>query len=314
MDGRLTAFAVAVAIALLSSTRLLASSGPPWTPEDVRKSVQRSDLVIRGVIDSVGTGTAPEHEIKTTREFPTTVIHVHVSNVIKGRWAGTRIDAVLLGTAQAGTAGVSYDYKPGQDVVLCLRFDPEAHGGMYRFWVDEQSFVNREGKWRTRGQWGGNGISLESVLEAARQTDPGAMAREADAVLVGTVRSVERRTLNPDGSSTPGDDGSHTKPTADYTRVLVTDGLKSLSSGDSLLVRVLRRGSELDWWEPVPTLQPGKSYLMFLKRDSVGYYPFRGFNGFLEIRGNQLILDDHLPYSLTPAQVNAAVRQALNPR
>jgi len=224
------------------------------------------------------------------------------------------IDAVLLGVKEAGTEGVTYDYEPGEEVILCLRFDPKALDGVYRFWVDSQSFVNRNGTWKTRGRWGGNEISLESVLEAARQTDPGAMAKDADAIVVGTIRSVERRTLNRDGSSTAGDDSTRAKPTADYARVLATDGLKGFSSGDSLLVRVLRRGRQLDWWEPMQPLQAGKSYLMFLKKDDVGYYPFRGFNGFLEVHGNQLILDDNLPYFAGLSQVTAAVRQSLNPR
>lgn len=283
MGGRQKALIVAATIALLSSTRALAG-GPPWKPDFVRQIVQRSDLVVRGTIDSVGTGTAPEPELKSRKsEFPATVIHLHVSSVIKGSWSTQTIDAVLLGTAQAGTEGVSYDYKPGEELILCLRYDPEAHGGMYRFWNGEQCFVDHAGTWETHGPFP-HEVSLDAVIKAARQTDPQAMALDADAIAIGTVRSFHLRTFYPDGTSVPGDIAPRQAATADYASVLVTGQLKGeASAGDTLLVRVIRRGSNIEWYEPVPALEVGRSYVMFLKKDSVGYYPFRGFNGFLEV-------------------------------
>jgi hypothetical protein len=308
MGGRQTAFAVAVAITLLSSTHVLALRAP-WTPDDVRKAVQRSELVVRGVIASIDTTMAPQYG----KLYPSTLLHLEVSEVVKGKWDKRELDVVLGGmNAGAGYAEVTYDYRPGEDVILCLMFDPKLRGGTFRFWVDEQCFVNRNGTWMTRGRFGEQ-ISLDFVRKAVQQTTPEAMARDADAVLVGTIRSVELRTFNHDGTSMAGDDGSHTKATADYVRVLATDGLKGVSPGDSILVRVLRRGTNIDWYEPVPTLSEGKSYLMFLKKDAVGYYPFRGFNGFLEVRGNDLILDDKLRYSQSLPQVTDTIRQALKP-
>jgi hypothetical protein len=44
---------------------------------------------------------------------------------------------------------------------------------------------------------------------------------------------------------------------------------------------------------------------------AVGYYPFCGFNGFLLVRGQELILNDHVPYSFSRAQLSDAVRHAL---
>jgi len=87
-----------------------------------------------------------------------------------------------------------------------------------------------------------------------------------------------------------------------------------VSTGDSLLVRVLRKGSNLDWYAPMPPVYLGKTYMMFLKRDAVGYYPFQGFNGFLEFWGEEMILNDHVPYSMTPSDLTAAVRKALGNR
>jgi hypothetical protein len=306
MGGRQTTFAVALAIALLSSTHLLASRRP-WTPDTMRRSVQYSDLVVRGMIKLVSTENVPDDG----KQYPSTVLQLTVSEVIKGAWKSPEIKVVLVGTAELGTVGVTYDYVAGDEVILCLRFDPDAMGGIYRFWGDSQSYVNRSGSWKTRH---GNSVSIDDVRAAARQTDPGVMAREADAVLVGTVQSVELRTLNHDGSSTAGDDDAPRKPTADYVRVLATDGFKGASAGDSLLVRVLRRGSQLDWWADMPALQAGKSYLMFLKWDGIGYYSFRGFNGFLEARNDQLMLNDHASYPLRRPQVDAEVEKALKPR
>jgi len=131
------------------------------------------------------------------------------------------------------------------------------------------------------------------------------MAKEADAIAVGTIAFVRRESFD-----------CGFKPnlcTADYTHIVVSDSFKGVAAGDSVLVRAVRVGSNLDWYEPMPVLEPGKSYLMFLKKDAVGYYPFRGFNGFLEVRGDSLIQNGHVPYTASKSQVADAVREALKP-
>jgi len=161
MRGRQTAWLLAGVIALLSSTRLLATR-PPWTPDTTRMAVARAELVVRGTITSIAMESVPLHG----KEHPSTVLQLKVSEVIKGTYNRPEVKVVLLGTAQAMTEGVTYDYRKGEDVILCLRFDQQALGGVYRFWTDAQSLVNRKGTWMTRH---GGAFSIEMVRDAAGQ-------------------------------------------------------------------------------------------------------------------------------------------------
>jgi hypothetical protein len=46
---------------------------------------------------------------------------------------------------------------------------------------------------------------------------------------------------------------------------------------------------------------------MFLKRDSEGFYPFLGFNGFLKVAGDRLIMNGHVAYSISTSQMTATL-------
>lgn len=72
-------------------------------------------------------------------------------------------------------------------------------------------------------------------------------------------------------------------------------------------VRAIRKGEQLTWYAPVPPVSVGESYLMFLKRDSEGFYPFLGFNGFLKVAGDRLIMNGHVAYSISTSQMTATL-------
>lgn len=166
LGGRQISLAAAMAVALLSSTLLLAAG--PWNPDVTDMAVQRAQLVVRGVITSVTVQKVPNHG----REYPSTVLGLNVSEVLAGDWNRPDMKVVLLGTRETGTEGVTYNYQKGEEVILCLRYDHDALNGVYRFYNDAQSLVNRKGTWMTRG---GNAFSLDLVRAAARK-NPAAKA------------------------------------------------------------------------------------------------------------------------------------------
>jgi len=247
---------------------------------------------VHGTIRSVTAITAPEDG----KTYPATAIDLDVKEALKGAWNKSTIRTVLLGTAELGAVGVTYDYSVGEEVILCLRFDP-AQGGMFRFWGDGQSFVKRGDQWVDRR---GRQVDEKLIREVSKQSTPSAMTNSADVVFVGNVLAVEARDF---------DCGLPKPCMADYAHVRVIEPLKGAATGETVLVRVLRRGSQLGWYEPVPELHIGAQYMMFLKKDETGLYPYAGFNGMLEVRDDTLILNDHLPYYQSKTAVLKTVKE-----
>jgi hypothetical protein len=126
------------------------------------------------------------------------------------------------------------------------------------------------------------------------------MTHSAEVVFIGNILSVEARDF---------DCGLPKPCMADYARVKVVEPMKGAAAGETVLVRILRRGSQLDWYEPAPELHIGAQYMMFLKKDEAGLYPHVGFNGVLEVRDDTLIVNDHLPYYQSKTAVLKTVKE-----
>lgn len=263
----------------------------------LEKDVLRSELIVRGVVTSVGCEMVPSDslfELKRPGElFPITVVEVAVHGVLKGSWDDSTISAVLLGNPDAGgfSFDVTYNYKVGEDIVLCLHYDPKIMGGAYRIWGDAGSFVKRGKEWTTRD---GKLVSLDLIVANIRTTEPESMARCADAIAVGSIESVQKKEF---------DCGFDINCVADYSKIRVTEAWRGVAVGELITVRALRIGTNLSWYAPMPQLAVGEVYLMFLRRDDVGYYAFAGFNGFLEVDRESLIANGHVRYPLTKSEV-----------
>jgi hypothetical protein len=272
----------------------------------LRKDVLYSELVVHGVIVSLGSEMVPYDSLfvikKPGREFPVTVIGVRIQEVLKGAWPDGEIRAVLTGDPKVGGVhmGVSYDYEVGEEVILCLHYEEKIMGGVYRLWGDAGSFVMRGGEWMTRGD-DPKVLCWSSIIEQACATDPARMVADADAVVLGTVETIKRQKVG--SASMSG--------TADCAAVRVKEAWKGASTGQAILVRAIRHGTNLSWYAPVPSLAAGESYLMFLKRDDVGFYPFVGFNGFLKVEGEQLIMNGHVTYSIPTSRMRNTIREAV---
>ncbi len=272
------------------------------------KDVRDSELIVQGVVTSVGSDEVPQDSLfgqkQPGKNFPVTTIEVAVDKVLKGKWDARTITAILTGDPGTGLFhyGVTYDYEAGDNVVLCLHYDARIMGGAFRLWGDAGSFVKRGDRWISRGERSRE-VSLAAIDREAQTVTPGRMVDGADAVVLGTVESVSRREF---------DCGFPILCIADYVTVRVEQSWKGPEVGESILVRALRRGSNLPWYAPVPMLRTGEPYLMFLRRDDVGFYPFVGFNGFLRVDGEELIMNGHVPYALSRSKVLAVVQEEVS--
>ena len=286
----------------------VAGAANKYPQEYLIKDVRDSELIVEGVVTAVGSSQVPADQVfahkSASESFPVTTIEVSIDNVLKGKWDIKTVTAVLTGNPDLGTfhAGVSYDYEPGESVVLCLHFDPNMMGGVYRLYGDAGSFVKRGTKWTTRGRQSEE-LTMTDMNRELAAAAPGSMVTAADAVVLGSVEQVDRKEF---------DCGCPLTCIADYVTVRVLQSWKGPENGVSILVRALRRGTNLPWYAPVPLMNEGEPYLMFLKRDSVGFYPFIGFNGFLKVDGDELIMNGHVQHPMSRAKMFAAIQQEVS--
>lgn len=272
----------------------------------LKKDVQYSELIVQGTITSLRTAMMPRNQVflpqSSNPDFPITVIEIEVRDVIKGRWDSPTVRASLPGDPRAGGygTGTTYNYEIGEEVILCLHYDPKIVGDHYRLWGDLGSFVKRADVWMTRD--GSALVWPEDIVALSATVDPVRMARDADVVVVGVIENVELREF---------DCGFPITCKGDYLTVRVNQTWKGAKRGETILVRVLRRGSNLSWFAPIPPVTAGESYLMFLMKDEVGYYPFVGFNGFLEVQDEKLIMNGYVEYPLSRARVLTMVQEEL---
>ncbi len=230
-----------------------------------------------------------------------TAIDVDVHEVLKGAWKEPQVGVVLFGDPRAGTffTGTSYDYEAGEDVIFFLHYQPGTLGGVFLLGGDGDSLIESDDRWVTRGK-SAKTVQYAEIEKQARLAGVGSMCAAADAVAVGSIEELHLQEF---------DCGVQTKCTADYATIRVHEAWKGVESGETILVRTVRRGTNLSWYAPVPLLAVGESYLMFLKKDSSGFYPFMGFNGFLRVDGERLIVNGHLEYPIPIARVRAELAQ-----
>jgi hypothetical protein len=271
---------------------------------DLKKDVRDSELVVHGVIRDVRTEMMLYDDLfvdeRPHLEFPVTVIEVEIRAIIKGSWDSPAVRAVLPGDPKLGgfSTSTTYNYQSGEEVILCLHYDPKIIGDKYRLWGDAGSFVKRGETWQVRD--GSASVSPIDIQALAQSVEPRPLVKDADAVILGTVEELDVREF---------DCGFPITCIADYATFRVTRGWKGPSSGDTILVRALRRGTNLPWFAPVPPLAVGEEYLMFLKRDDVGYYPYVGFNGFLKVQGEKLIMNGYVEYRLSSSRMLVAIQE-----
>ena len=279
------------------------SYDPMWP----KKAALYSDLIVRGETISVEDATVPwDNNLPPTgREgkFGVTLIGVKIREIIKGTYPDAEIRAVLYGNHRFDNLRNTYDYRLGEEVIFCLRYDACVMGGVYILGGDQFSIVKRGKVWMPRDGSDKGNIPKE-IAYYVRLTEPRQMASDADAVVMGSIEAVDPRREF--------DCGFDFMCKADYAIVRVTTAWKGASAGEEILVRALWIGAaNLDWYAPVPPLAVGQTYLMFLKRDDVGFYPFIGFNGFLEVNGERLLANQYVQYPLSTSKMLREIDKAI---
>lgn len=297
-----------VGLCVLAATIALVPSGvgaiDRYPEESLRRDVLGSELIVRGVITSLGSATVPRDSlfvVKTGRQYPVTIIELQITDVVKGQWSDPTMRAVIQGGPGKGSfiLEYDYDYEVGEEVVLCLHYDPRMLAGAFWIWGNSGTFVRRGHTFVSRGKRGSE-VTLDSIVGAANALAPSRTIPDADAVVLGEIEAIDLREF---------DCGFPMMCTADYATVRVTESWKGPLVGERILVRAVRRGTNLSWYAPVPPLAPGQVFLMFLKRDAAGFYPFVGFNGFLGVEGERLLVNGSLAHPLSKSRMLETVRQ-----
>ena len=292
----------------------------PYKTDQLKKDVRDSELVVHGIITGLDVEIVPYSQLTapqaptygsplttgqqpaepTIKKFPVTVVEVEINSIIKGSWSKSTVKAALRGDPASGGyyAGTTYNYEKGEEVILCLHYDPRVVGDGFLIYGDLGSFVKRDNTWLTRD--GRSIVYFEDIQMISRALEPDNMTRDADVVAVGTIESLQTREF---------DCGFPIMCIADYVVFRVTKSWKGATTGETILVRALRRGTNLSWFAPVPELTVGESFMMFLKKDDVGLYPFAGYNGFLQIVDDELFLNAPVRHSLSKARLETIVQQ-----
>jgi hypothetical protein len=139
--------------------------------------------------------------------------------------------------------------------------------------------------------------------ELSRRIENGSLrsvTQQSEVILTGTIVSKADRQYK-------GDNG-RTGMMRTYT-VRVAEVLKGGVSGTQAEF-VLPWGGEYipDWVRYTPRVEIGEQWLLFLRRDKHGLYPFSGRNSMLRINGDDLIFNAKLKYPLTRNETMQRVR------
>lgn len=239
-----------------------------------------SDLIVSGTITAIDErDTYCGNQIRGHAQW--TVLTIDVDNVLKGT-AGDTIEAVQFGGSRMSVAGIPLDYRLGEEVLLCMRYDPELFSGAYRLFGLEDSMVKRDKKWITRSGLA-EGNLLGEISSNLRELDPRHMAKTASVVAIGTVESVDSCNATSGGS---------VLGRANCVTVRISTAWKGADMGERLVVFNML----LPYVRFAPVV--GESYLVFLDHYDVGFWSIRGFNSFIHIDDAHLVARDGTRYPI----------------
>lgn len=253
-----------------------------------------SDLIVRGTITSIEErDTYCSNLIGHHQQW--TVLTIDVDKVLKGT-AGDTVMAVQFGGSRMIVAGIPLDYRLGEEVLLCMHYDPELFCGSYRLSGLEDSMVKRGKQWVTRSGLDKGNLPRE-INSNLRGVDPRVMAKAASVVAIGTVERVDSCNAESERAGFG---------RTQCVTVRVSTAWKGADVGERLVV--------FNTWLPYGYLRfapvVGESYLMFLEHYDVGFRATLGFNSFINVHDDELIARDGTPYPIPMSHVRKMVAPA----
>lgn len=235
---------------------------------------------------------------------PITVVRVsmNVSEVLRGTQELGEQSFLVV-----GNVGEALDiYKSGAELLTCLKYHPllkvYCQTSSYGIYMKDGSAWTS--KVTARGQ---RTFSDRDIRTRISSVDLENVASAAELIIKGKVQAVAT-------SEVTGPDGSTAEMLTIQLNVQSVE--KGSFSDDVIEVKALVSGMYLPAWRKhVPTsFAKGQQWLCFLQRNEVGWYPFAGTNGMLEIVEGKYIYDNRVPFWHSPEKVSASITQAQGER
>lgn len=270
-----------------------ASGSGDW---DYKDELVYSDLVVVGIIRDLTPELVPVQEFmpgdpRENVSFRITTARLEIGEVLRGSFEKRTMSVVIPGGHpgdRVGLAHLSYNYEIGDTVILSLMFWEFMKGGSFILRSDKGRYLKQGDRWVNQAQENIS-LTMKDVRMVVRAAHPTMLLEKADVVGIGRVSSIE--SVEMDGVE------------VDRITVQLSTTWKGGLEGKRLTFRIARRGGlALDWWRPVPEVVAiGEEWIIFLKKDSKGYYPFAGTNGLLKVEGQDLILNDRVRHEMSKA-------------
>lgn len=285
-----------VSVLLAPSSVPLLHAQPSADSSGIRKSLLNCELVVRGTVVSIDGAMVPYEQIMGAppdrATFPVTILRVSVESVLKGTWEANVLQVYVPGNPQLGSYvdGINYHYDLGEEAIFLLQYEPDLQSGGFVLWGDHRVLLKRSGRWvpRDGSLSGWTDAELQELLGTWM---PQALTREADVVALCRVLRTEHRMEAVDSGNSL---------RIDFVSADVSRTWKGHLDSTPLVIRVLRNGTNLPEFAPVPSLDAGAEYLVFLKRAADGsLYPFAGFNGVFRVTGDELTVSSGLSFRLS---------------
>ncbi len=264
-------------------------------PED---PLQVSDIIVRGVIEDI---TPIQFDI-SSGDFGTepsfirgSEIRVRVHAVLRGTWHESRISMVVLNDDRSLLKGREY-ILCGSWAKYARTFVTGTHIGIYA--------NGGRGRWIKRpSPWG---MATEpdtlSTTEVRARLERGSLryvTRESEVILTGTIISERDSAYAYNGQN------GRTK----YYLLQVDAVLKGRVKARYVTVAIpqLREYVPVPI-RPTPPVRRGEEWLLFLKREDWGAYPFAGRNSMLLIDGDDLLYNSEVRCPRTRDEAIAYIR------
>lgn len=239
------------------------------------------------------------------------VLEVEIHHVLKGYHVGSHFIDVVV---PHGISGLRTDYNVGNEVVLSTIYWKYMRGGSYMVTNDGGCFRKIGDTWWNQLEISPNpplAVTYPEIEAAAARCLPHVIFGQASLAVIGTIEGI---TPHRKSMSTPSGNGrlapAGNDPRADAL-MRVTEVVKGALGGATVTFRPVPTDDHaLAAQENVPPFAVGDQWLVFLGKDSTGYFAIDCTNGLFRVKGDSLIQADRVVLPATKFTFIAEMRKA----
>jgi hypothetical protein len=268
--------------------------------------LQHSHLIVRGIVTDIRQerssfgkwGIVPQGSPQSSVPMQVTKVFVTISDLLKGTWAEDNVAFAL------SLQGEDVLFGLDQEFIICGKWQGRSDGGVF-VTGSHLGVYRKEGfSWVRRVMdvaiTPAETLTNDQVIQRIRQSSLGNVTHAADVIARGTIIAAWESSY---------DAGSGLVGAMRHYKLRVADALKGIVSEEYVEFVVPRIDVSYvpKWYRDVPRgIGTQQEWLVFLRRDERGMYPFAGTNSLLKVEGEELIYDMAVKY---PDGLRAAVRK-----